>query len=133
MYIHTLNWNYSLLVVPSDAQGVIVVGAVNTKDGVLEAFSSQGPTNNGKSVPNVVGPNGVTTIAYNGNLFYGTSATTPYVAGIAALMLDANPNLSPAQLLSEIEQHAKPNHMQTNYQNEYGFGIVDASFITAEK
>ncbi|EPA05548.1 S8 family serine peptidase [Candidatus Nitrosarchaeum limnium] len=119
----------SSAVVPSDAKGVIVVGAVNNKDGVLESFSSHGPTNNGKSVPNVVGPNGVTTIAYNGNLFYGTSATTPYVAGIAALMLDANPNLSPSQLLNQIEQHAKPKHMETNYKNEYGFGLVDASFI----
>ena len=122
----------SSVVVPSDAQGVIVVGAVNNIDGVLEPFSSHGPTNNGISVPNVVGPNGVTTIAYNGDLFYGTSATTPHVAGIVALMLDANSDITPAELLEKIQDNAKPEHTQTNYQNVYGFGIVDASFIINE-
>ncbi len=117
------------VVVPSDAKGVIVVGAVSSVDGTLEPFSSHGPTNNGLSVPSVVGPNGVTTIAYGGNLFYGTSATTPHVAGIAALMIDANPDLSPQQLLDKIEQNAIPNALQGNDHNEYGFGSIDASFI----
>ncbi|MCV0410233.1 MAG: S8 family peptidase [Nitrosopumilus sp.] len=116
------------VVVPSDAKGVIVVGAVNNVDGTLESFSSHGPTNNGLSVPSVVGPNGVTTIAYGGNLFYGTSATTPHVAGIAALMIDANPDLSPEQLLDNIERNAIPNSHGNNH-NEYGFGSIDAAFI----
>ncbi|WP_182129031.1 S8 family serine peptidase, partial [Nitrosopumilus sp. b3] len=120
------------VVVPADAKGVIVVGAVNSMDGKLESFSSHGPTNNGKSVPSVVGPNGVTTIAYGGNLFYGTSATTPHVAGIVALMIDSNSELSPEQLLNEIEQNARPNSSQGNNLNEYGYGIVDASFIASQ-
>ncbi|MGY5148673.1 MAG: S8 family serine peptidase, partial [Candidatus Nitrosopumilus sp. bin_68KS] len=120
------------VVVPADAKGVIVVGAVNSIDGKLESFSSHGPTNNGKSVPSVVGPNGVTTIAYGGNLFYGTSATTPHVAGIVALMIDSNSELSPEQLLNEIEQNAKPNSAQGNNLNEYGYGVVDASFIASK-
>ena len=74
----------------------------------------------------------VTTIAYNGDLFYGTSATTPHVAGIVALMLDVNSDISPAELLEKIQDNAKPEHTQTNYQNVYGFGIVDASFIINE-
>jgi len=123
----------SSVIVPSDAQGVIVVGAVNNKDGVIEPFSSQGPTNNGKSVPNIVGPNGVTTISQNGNLFYGTSATTPHVAGIVALMLDVNSELTPIQLLEKIQQNAKPDYSQPNYQNVYGFGIIDATFVINEK
>ena len=101
-------------------------------DGKLESFSSHGPTNNGKSVPSVVGPNGVTTIAYGGNLFYGTSATTPHVAGIVALMIDSNSELSPEQLLNEIEQNAKPNSSQGDNLNEYGYGVVDASFIASK-
>jgi len=120
------------VVVPADAKGVIVVGAVSTMDGKLESFSSHGPTNNGKSVPSVVGPNGVTTIAYGGNLFYGTSATTPHVAGIVALMIDSNSELSPEQLLNEIELNAKPTSSQGDDLNEYGYGIVDASFIASK-
>ena len=36
--------------VPADANGAIVVGAVNQLDGILESYSPQGPTNNGKLV-----------------------------------------------------------------------------------
>ena len=39
----------SSVVVPADADGVIVVGAVSNHDGKLEPFSSHGPTNDGKS------------------------------------------------------------------------------------
>ena len=92
--------------VPADAEGAIVVGAVNHLDGTLEPFSSQGPTNNGKLAPHVVGPDGVTTLALGDKPFYGTSATAPYVAGIAALILQSNPDMSPEQILNEIQQNA---------------------------
>jgi hypothetical protein len=47
-------------------------------------------------------------------------------------MLDANSDITPAELLEKIQDNAKPEHTQTNYQNIYGFGIVDASFIINE-
>jgi len=67
--------------------------------------------------PNVVGPDGVNTTFFGAAdpsgtgvfeadgfpNFFGTSAAAPHVAGLAALMLDAAPNLTPAligQLLS---------------------------------
>ena len=119
------------VVVPADANGVVVVGAINGLDGTLEPFSSQGPTNDGKLAPHVVGPDGITTIAYDGNLFFGTSATTPYVAGIAALMLETNSELSPNQLLSIMQENARLDSSLkgVSYQNSFGYGTIDALFL----
>ncbi len=121
----------SSVVVPGDAKGAIVVGAVSNEDGSLEPFSSHGPTNDGKMAPHVVGPNGVTTLAYNGKLFYGTSATTPYVAGIAALMLEGN-NLTPEQVLEKINDNANlDNAIKKNdeLKTGFGYGTLDAMFL----
>ena len=122
---------YSSVSVPVDAEGAIVVGAVNHLDGTLEPFSSQGPTNNGKLAPHVVGPDGVTTLALGDDPFFGTSATTPYVAGIAALILETNPEISPAELLSEIQENANSNEsiLENGFDNTFGYGVADASFL----
>ena len=40
--------------------------------------------------------------------FYGTSAAAPDAAGVAALVLQADPWLTPAQLTSVLEQTAAP-------------------------
>jgi subtilisin family serine protease len=117
--------------VPADASGAIVVGAVNHLDGNLEPFSSQGPTNNGKLAPHVVGPDGVTTLALDGKPFYGTSATTPYVAGLAALILENNPDMSPEQLLTKIQQNTEPGlfSLQNEYNYATGYGTASAVFL----
>jgi subtilisin family serine protease len=117
--------------VPADAHGAIVVGAVNHLDGVLEPYSSQGPTNNGKLAPHVVGPDGVTTLALDGKPFYGTSATTPYVAGLAALILENNPGISPEQLLTIIQNNADRGlfSIQNEYDYALGYGTASAGFL----
>ena len=117
----------SSVVVPADARGAIVVGAVSSQNGKTESFSSQGPTNNGMLAPHVVGPDGVTTLAYKGDLFYGTSATTPYVAGLATLMLQGEQNTSPSELMELIKSNTVKNTNEAS--NEVGYGMIDASFL----
>jgi subtilisin family serine protease len=121
--------------VPADADGAIVVGAINHLDGLLEPFSSQGPTNNGKLAPHVVGPDGVTTLALDGEPFYGTSATTPYVAGLAALILQTNPDISPKELLTMIQENTDSSlfSSQTEYDYSSGYGTANAFFLIEDQ
>jgi hypothetical protein len=58
--------------------------------------------------------------------FFGTSAATPHVAGIAALFLQANPTLTPAQIYTALQNSALP--MGTPIPNyASGFGFVQAN------
>lgn len=59
--------------------------------------------------------------------FYGTSAAAPTVAGVAALMLQANPDLSPAEVKAMLKQSALP----TNSAEQGGAGLVQAEKAVA--
>jgi len=106
--------------------------------------------------PNFVGPDGVNT-SYFGfplagsqfsdassvaqclndttyNNFFGTSAATPHAAGIAALMQQANPALTPAQIYGALQSTALPMPVGSNptpdYLSGYGFIQADAAMAT---
>ncbi len=69
--------------------------------------------------------------------FGGTSSATPLVAGICALVLSANPNLTAAQVKSILELTADKigNRWEYNsrgYSTKYGFGRVNADKAVAE-
>ena len=117
--------------VPSDAQGVMVVGAVNYFDGKVEPFSSQGPTNHGENTPHVVGPDGITTLGLGNKPFYGTSATAPYIAGIAALLIESNSEIDVEQIFKEIVENADSDNISLEDAYDYiqGYGKADALFL----
>lgn len=88
--------------------------------GSVEPFSSRGPTIDGRVKPDLIAFDGITmTSNFNdvessqydagGNEvasthgFYGTSASAPNVAGAAALVAAANPNLDASQLEAFLE------------------------------
>lgn len=59
----------------------------------------------------------------------GTSMATPHVAGVVALMLEANPNLTPAQVKAILEETA--TNMTGRLPWEAGAGHVNAYAATA--
>lgn len=59
--------------------------------------------------------------------FNGTSSATPHVAGAAALMLSANPQLSVGELRTLLQSTAKPLQGQSGFDEERGFGRLDVA------
>jgi hypothetical protein len=69
--------------------------------------------------------------------FGGTSSATPLVAGICALIISANPNLTSAEVKSILERTADKigntwDYNSSGYSNKYGYGRVNADAAVAE-
>ena len=86
------------------------------------------PGSMGLIKPDVSAPgNGTTSTNIGGGYgsFSGTSAATPHVGGTAALLLSANPNLTPAEV-SMILQTTAVEKGDPGKDNRYGAGRIDA-------
>ena len=90
----------SSLAQPADASGVLAVGAVDLTDN-LRSYSSRGPTNDGRTKPDVTATDGTSNSIYGS--FNGTSCSSPHTAGAAALILSQNPTLTVQQLWTKLE------------------------------
>ena len=118
---------------PADAESVLAVAAINHSKwttGPQEGFSSRGPTNawagsRERVKPDISGPDGVSGFSYGADQFLGTSAATPHVAGVAALILSKQPHLTPDELRSVIESNAV-DMGDRGKDNIYGWGRLRA-------
>ena len=91
---------------PSDARGSFAVGAVNWADDVLEPYSSNGPTADGRIKPDLSAPSVVDSASYDPDPFDGTSAATPHVAGAAALVKQAFPEFTPDDIAAYLQEQS---------------------------
>jgi hypothetical protein len=101
----------------------------------IESFSSHGPSTiyfpsyQNRQVPNITGVDGVQTktgqLGYFSNPFYGTSASAPHVAAIAALVWCAQPSLTSSQVRNAITSTAVDKGT-AGYDYTWGFGLADA-------
>lgn len=152
------------------SKSVISVGAYTTKNqyvdingqtqtiaafaplGQIAPFSSQGPTVDGRTKPEITAPGNVVVSATSSfeelmpgmdvlrveeiqgiwpyDAYEGTSMSTPMITGIVALMLEANPNLSRSDIVSIFKETGRSDGftgtIPDNGSNTWGFGKVDA-------
>jgi hypothetical protein len=114
----------------------------------VETFSSDGPrkffyqangmpitpgnflfaTNGGTTVqkPDITAADGVSAKTPGFNPFFGTSAAAPHAAGIAALVLQAKPGYTPAQVRTAMTASALDN-MAPGVDANGGFGVAMAT------
>ena len=102
---------------PASSPKAMAVGALCWSDGLLRSYSSLGPTIDGRIKPDIAGLDGVSGGTYGipagcSGGFTGTSASSPHVAGLAALGKQQNPSLTPAQLQTWLEVRAKDIYSQ---------------------
>jgi subtilisin family serine protease len=121
--------------------------AFGTTPPVLEDFSSRGgtpilfsttgaPVNEQRNKPEITAPDGTNTTFFgepqpNGfPPFFGTSAAAPHAAAVAALLLQAAPSLTPAQVYEALEQTALAMG-PPGFNFDSGFGLIQADAALA--
>jgi subtilisin family serine protease len=114
----------SSLSAPADGKRVVAVGAVDFF-GNVAGFSSRGPTGDGRTKPDVSAQGVfVACAAGTGVSSYarvnGTSLSTPLIAGLAALLIEARPGWTPDSVLAAMrgsgDTHEAPD-------NDRGWGV----------
>jgi len=132
-------------VLQSDTAAITgATSAVATNAGILPnpgfekiaSFSSMGPRIGDDFLkPGITAP-GVSTVSTasgTGNGFEilsGTSMATPHVAGVAALVKQANPTWSAADLRAAVVETASPTMLQDYLPRNEGAGLVYAPYAT---
>ena len=116
---------------PGNVPKALGVGAVDNSDDIA-SFSSRGPVS-WSSVsyvqPDISAPGVSIRSSYKTGGYAagsGTSMACPHAAGVAALMLQANPSLETASIRSILKNTAYRKDGISYENNDYGWGRIDA-------
>ncbi|HET9872811.1 MAG TPA: S8 family serine peptidase [Propionibacteriaceae bacterium] len=142
----TGQWNYPSYFAPDSytndrminslacAERLLSVANVDVSRNAVHVTSSRGPTRDGRFKPDIAaeGTDVVAACAFDRGVRWiemtGTSMASPYVCGVAALMLAIHPELTAAQIQGIMRSTSAPLPGQTfGWRNDTGFGVVDAA------
>jgi subtilisin family serine protease len=115
-------WKY--IIAPSDGFNVMSVGAVNVA-GVPAAFTSYGPSADGRIKPNVASVGQMTYIIQTNNTVVqgsGTSFSNPNMAGLIACLWQAFPEFNNLKIIDAVQKSC-PTYATPN--DRIGYGIPD--------
>ncbi|MCB0727806.1 MAG: S8 family serine peptidase [Ignavibacteriae bacterium] len=119
---------HNTIIAPADGDSVISVGSVNSPSKNRSSFSSVGLTTDGRIKPDVCAMGSGNKIAQTGegNTGYssgsGTSFSCPMTAGACAIILSANPNLTPRQVWQILITTADSASAPSRYR---GWGLIN--------
>lgn len=129
-------------------QGTLVAQALN--EGQLSPFSSHGPTRIGKQKPDIAAPGQYITAALADKSVFstspvhtprhhptdgyitiqGTSMATPFVAGVIALMLEREPELTPEEIQQRLRITARRDSDTGRvWDPGFGYGKIDVEAL----
>ena len=101
--------------------GMLAAGAAPfSNTSTIESFSSQGPTTDDRTKPDIVGADGGTSSTRG--TWKGTSQASPHVAGLAALVKQVYPSRSPSSIASYLKDNALGRDTVPN--NTWGYGFA---------
>ena len=105
--------------------GMLAAPAASISDtNTIEGFSSQGPTTDNRTKPDIVGADGGASDIYG--TWYGTSQASPHVAGLAALVKERFPGYTPQQIATYLKNNAQARDAVPNNTWGYGFAYLPA-------
>ena len=110
--------------VPADAMDIITVGAVSA-NGINAAFSSIGPTADGRVKPDVMAMGSPTSVITGRGIIskdIGTSFSAPLVAGMIACLWQAFPDKTALEIMEMVRNGGSRASCPDNI---YGYGIPD--------
>ncbi|PAE40698.1 S8 family serine peptidase, partial [Bacillus sp. 7884-1] len=118
--------------VPGNYPESFAVGATMNSGNLLAGFSSRGPSPYGEVKPDISAPGVAIRSSIPGGKYtgmQGTSMSAPAVAGVVALIKQANASLTVDDIEDILLVSAKPltdSNYPTSPNNGYGYGLVNA-------
>ncbi len=107
----------------SASDGALAVGAVDPATGTTIGFySSQGPTNDNRTKPDISAASCVASFTYSPDCFNGTSAAAPVAAGAAAIIRGSGLADTPAAIKSYFLTNAFIDRGAVGTDNVFGVG-----------
>ena len=124
--------SWKVLITPADADSILSVGGIDPQTMRHIYFSSYGPTADGRMKPNVCAFGQAQVASPRGGFttVFGTSFSSPLVAGFAACAWQTRPGYTAMQMKSEIE---RSGDKYPYFDYKYGYGIPQAAYFTNDK
>lgn len=120
-------------------QQVVAVANLDEARAQISVTSSQGPTRDGRQKPEVAAP-GTDVLAASGFdsrkrwvAMSGTSMSSPFISGLVAQMLAADPDLTAAQIQGLLRRCAQPlPGTDFEWRSDAGFGPLELTKVKRE-